>query len=481
MQQALHIFKKDTRYLRLEICVTVALAAALPELWPVAAAYFIARLIHAETIPGDSQFWTTRPYRWTSLMTAKLLSILLFVNLPLAVVQLYRLIRAGFPLHSIWPGLLWSQILILLCLSFPVAALAAITPGIIAFTFLELLVVVIIVGVGQLEFFGHSLRPFWPSGVEWIDHSLIVCLGGAAAISILFLQYRRRMTLVSRIGAIAVIVCVVAIFLFLPPQLALETQARLGPPVTGPDTLHVALDAKAKGKFPIPGMTDRNVQIRIVLPIVVSGIPSGVEVRADGMSGVLQSSNGKAWTLFSSGATGRSPGEGTMIFNTFVLVDRTFFEEVKTQPVTLRASVYLSLFGNARSQTIPIRPARQTVADEFRCFAGEFERLSQFYCGAPFRWPAKMVYAEIREGQADSFYEMVSYSPFPVALGLSPIETHSAFVTMGTAPPSPLGKSDTASGVTIIVKQPLAHFRRDLEVRDLRLTDFTNPGASGKK
>jgi hypothetical protein len=479
MRQALHILKKDTRYLRLEICVTVALAIFLPELWPVAVAYFIARLIHAEAIPGDSQFWTTRPYRWTSLMTAKFLSILLFVNLPLAIVQLYKLIRAGFPLHSIWPGLLWSQILMLLCLSLPVAALAAITPGIIAFTFLELIVVVILVGVGQLQFLDRTIRPFWPSGVEWIDNSLIVCLAGAAAISILFFQYRRRMTLISRIGAVAAIIVAVTLFLFLPPQFALETQARLGPPATSADTIHVELDSKAKGKFPIPGMTDRNVQVRIVLPFVVSGISSGVEVRADGMTGVLQSSNGRTWKLFSSGASGRSPGDGTTIFNTFVSIDRIFFEEIKTQPVTLRASVYLSLFGNGRSQTIPIQPARQTVADEFRCSASEFERLSQFYCAAPFRWPEKMVYAEIREGQADSFYEMVSYSPFPAALTLSSIETHSAFVTVGTAPSSPLGKSESASSVTITVKQPLAHFRRDLEVKEIRLIDFTNP--SGKK
>jgi hypothetical protein len=481
MRQALHIFKKDTRYLRLEICVTVALAAILPELWPVAAAYLIARLIHAEAIPGDSQFWTTRPYRWTSLMTAKLLSILLFVNLPVAVVQLYKLIGAGFPLHSTWPGLLWSQVLLFLCLSFPVAALAAVTPGIIAFMFLELIVVVILVGLGQLQFLNHSFRPFWPSGVEWIDNSLIVCVGGAAAISILFLQYRRRMTLVSRIGAIAAIVFAVAIFLFLPPQFALETQTRLGRPVTDADTIHLALDRKPKGKFPMPGMTDRNVQIQIVLPIVVSGIPSGVEVKADGMTGVLRSSNGKTWKLFSSGATGRSGGEGTTIFNTFVFVDRTFFDEAKTQPVTLHASIYLSLFGNARSQTIPIQPARQTVADEFRCSTGEFERLSQFYCAAPFRWPSKMVYAEVHEGQADSFYEMISYSPFPAALSLSPFETHSAFATTGTAPPSPLGKSEATPIVTIIVKEPLAHFRRDLEATDLRLNEFTNGWPTGKK
>jgi hypothetical protein len=166
MQQALHIFRKDARYLRLEIALSVALAFLLPGLWPVAAAFLIARLIHAEAIPGDNQFWITRPYRWTSLLAAKLLSILVFVNLPMFAGQFFKVLSAGFPLHSIWPGLAWSQILLFACLSIPIAAVAAITPGIVPFLFLELLAAVILVALGQVQFLSSAARPVWPSGVE---------------------------------------------------------------------------------------------------------------------------------------------------------------------------------------------------------------------------------------------------------------------------------------------------------------------------
>src|SRR5690348_3994597 len=91
MRQALHIFRKDARYLWPEICLILALVTvfgwsnpdAIELLVFTATAYLIARLIHAEALPGDRQFWITRPYRWQSLLGAKLLFVLVFVNLPI--------------------------------------------------------------------------------------------------------------------------------------------------------------------------------------------------------------------------------------------------------------------------------------------------------------------------------------------------------------------------------------------------------------
>jgi len=101
MRQTLHIFGKDVRYLWREICLVLALDAMFawiethsPDPWwaemllTAAAGYLVARLIHAEAIPGDRQFWITRPYRWKSLLGAKLLFVLVFVNLPILIAQL---------------------------------------------------------------------------------------------------------------------------------------------------------------------------------------------------------------------------------------------------------------------------------------------------------------------------------------------------------------------------------------------------------
>ena len=107
MTQTLHIFRKDMRRFRYELCVVVALTGAFA--WADAAAdiagqsqftratmlaglttfflvcawwFLVTQLIHEEAPAGDRQFWVTRPYLWRHLLAAKLLFVVAFVNIP---------------------------------------------------------------------------------------------------------------------------------------------------------------------------------------------------------------------------------------------------------------------------------------------------------------------------------------------------------------------------------------------------------------
>ena len=118
MRQALHIFKKDVRQLWFEIAIALIVTAAFAFIgarrgfwlddpganrsvaWsmvqlmlPLAWWILIARVVYGEILPGDRQFWITRPYRWTSLLGAKLLFIGVFVNLPLLAADVIILAR----------------------------------------------------------------------------------------------------------------------------------------------------------------------------------------------------------------------------------------------------------------------------------------------------------------------------------------------------------------------------------------------------
>ena len=93
----------------------------------------IARVVHAEAIPGDRRGGLTRPYNWKSLVGAKLLFIATFVCLPICAAQIAMLLAGGFPLLSNVPGLVWSQVLIFFVGSALVAAIAAITSGTVIF------------------------------------------------------------------------------------------------------------------------------------------------------------------------------------------------------------------------------------------------------------------------------------------------------------------------------------------------------------
>ena len=88
------------------------LAGLLTVLIPVSWWLLIARVIHAETLVGDRQFWLTRPYEWKKLLGAKALFLAVFLYLPLLIAQCLLLFRAGFHPLSFIPGLLFNLLLI---------------------------------------------------------------------------------------------------------------------------------------------------------------------------------------------------------------------------------------------------------------------------------------------------------------------------------------------------------------------------------
>ena len=160
MRQTLHIFKKDVRHLWFEIAVAITLVAAFAftgarrALWlldpatnriaawtlvmillPLAWWTLIARVIHDEAMPGDSQFWITRPYSWKSLLGAKALFILAFISLPMWLADGVIVRAYGLPLGAELPGLLWSQVLLAIVFVLPIVALSAVTTGFVQLIF----------------------------------------------------------------------------------------------------------------------------------------------------------------------------------------------------------------------------------------------------------------------------------------------------------------------------------------------------------
>ena len=143
MQQAFHIFKKDVRQFWYEVAAVLLLLMKFgydevketqlvndaTSLWQpllgVAWCLLIVRVIQAEALPGDRQFWITRPYDRRSLLAGKMLFLLTFISLPLLLTQAVIVAANGYELHI--GDLLWNQILIVLVFILPAAALASVT------------------------------------------------------------------------------------------------------------------------------------------------------------------------------------------------------------------------------------------------------------------------------------------------------------------------------------------------------------------
>ncbi len=469
MNQAVHILKKDVRYLWREICLLFGVAtifASGDPAWvefvlPALVGYLISRLIHAEALPGDNQFWITRPYRWRSLLAAKLLFVVLFVNLPIAVARLIILNVEGFPFVYSLPRVMWSQFLMMAAVCLSMAALAAVTTDILPFIFSTfiLLVIGLIVGSGMIPYLARYTGPgAGPFGVIWFPQAVVVALLIVAASVIVYMQYSGRRTRLSRLAGAAFLLLVLIAYIRIPPSLVMEVQRNLSP---------LAFDDSSVRFGTIPATAVSQVHrnrlappesIQLALPLRITGIPEGVDILPDGLSVSIQSTTGGIWRsllIQPDRRTFRSTESGYSDFEEVVQVDKAFFNEHQSLPVTLCISMYLTAFGNAQSQNILLQGKPQNVMDGLQCWMDE---IGQLRCRSAFRWPDGLVYAKVRD-DFNVLSSIVSYSPFPAGLDLNYIEQHR---TSGPPPSNP--------EATIVLKKRMSHFRRDVTLRDINLS-----------
>lgn len=473
MRQAWHIFKKDLRGLRGEVALLLTVAAALGwaetqladpswvELLAVLVAnYAIARVIHNEAIPGHNQFWVTRPYRWTSLLTAKMLFILLCVQLPMLLAQVSMIVAREFPFAESLPGLIWAQLLLLLCAFVPVACLASLTADMTTFLFSEFIVVAMVfVGERLILMRKFSWLPAAQAGPEaeqWVRYSFAAVIIAGIAALVLFRQYRSRQTSANRAWGTTGIAAASIVFLLLPWPVALGLQIRLSKRGFDSSALSASLEPVKKSVFPVRGHDQIGLS-EVVLPIMVRGFPPGVEAAADALFVTLAAPDGQQWSSGFVPAFVRPADSGAALINADIEVDPAFFETESNRPVTLHARLYLTLFGNARSLTIPIRQMPVNVMDGLQCAEGVF---LEYQCRSIFRWPRRWVAASIATDSGSSV-KSISYSPFPAELGFGSVEQHSFSVPY------------TASEVRITTKEPIGHFFAELTVPNVVLARFT--------
>jgi hypothetical protein len=469
MKQALHIFRKDVRFLRFEIAGLLLLTAAftwvplLSDVLEVAWLFVISRLIHAEAIPGERQYWLTRPYRPASLVGAKLLFIVVFISLPIAIAQTTVALLLGFPLLQELPGLLWTQALVLLCTAVPVVALASVTESLVPF--LSTVLALVVIG-----FLGGSSLPSQfpkyfsqtPTSVGWIRDAIFGSAITGTAAFVVWRQYRDHRTLFNRLTGTIAFYVATAVYLWMPAAVPLTVESWLSPKPAMADGVRVAADP-ARRRGPIDMRTGRSsayTSAQIPLPLVVSGIATGMEVRADQIS-VSFSWPDKTWEpARSPGVNARGPEGGEQVLDALIQMEPAVLAEGRHSPATIRGTAWLTIFGEPETHKILLKHGFQGAQDGLQCSSFDFEgQVAQTICRSFFRWPSRLVYAEGNDTQADFFNSLVSYSPFPASLDLNPLQSR-------------WGASIHADEANIVTKKPLAHFRREFELRGVVLADF---------
>ncbi len=369
MRQAIHIFGKDVRHLWREILILFFSVQALcfldimralrpgdlsPSggsagdmarfLVPLAAWILIARVIHAEALPGDRQFWRTRPYEWKSLLGAKALFILVFVNAPMLLADILILLVYGLPVAPNLAGLLWSQLLLTIILVLPALALTSVTVGLP-----QLMLTILTLGASALAYM--MLRRFGPDEfwgpMGWIQSSVSLTIIAVVTLSVVGLQYTRRTTTLARSLAAAGWALAAFVGSLIPWTGAFAIQSKFSKRTIEAASVQVSLDSGRTWMIhasPIEG--DR---MQVSLPIRVSGVPASTEAKVEGISFRIEAENGDSWSSRQPPPTAVTATQGVVLLRD--AVDASFYRKVRMKPVLLpRIRLYDHLRRSAYAQ-----------------------------------------------------------------------------------------------------------------------------------
>ncbi len=260
-------------------------------------AVLIATLVHEDSVVGIRQDWLVRPIRRRDLLAAKLLFLLLAVQLPMLLAGIIGGLANGFPFSPSFFAALSQNVYFLIGFALPIFALVSITRSTS-----EALGAAFVIFVADmlgtealiLPMSGNPLGPTSNTGLTWIPLTWRFVIYFIAGLAILVLQYFRRATRVSRfVLAAAVVVCLITELV--PWNAVFAWQEAISPASASTNSIAVRFNP-ALGHFqsatPAPAAASpatfapvRRREIEedatLYIPLQFTGIPDGSILKID--------------------------------------------------------------------------------------------------------------------------------------------------------------------------------------------------------
>ena len=287
--QPLHILRKDILHLWPEILITLLVFAAFgclaPENWqgsqylgiiqlvwflvhvlmPITWLVLIARLVHDENLIGDRQFWTSRPYHWASLLSAKVLFLLLFVYVPFALMQILLLKHIGLHPTTALPGLFKDLGLLTVYFILPLTAIAAVTG-----TFTRMLLASIGAVLYLLVAFGVIVWLIFERMRPPVFNNLLLAVIVVLPAAALLYQYSTRRTAISRVLLLVTPLVLILATLAVPYGSLLNADYKNKPGISEPRLSD--FPEQFRPKAPQPGhLVVLAHKVEVQFPYAVSG------------------------------------------------------------------------------------------------------------------------------------------------------------------------------------------------------------------
>jgi len=498
MRQALRILRKDIRHFSPHVAVFVfpaAVYAYIEAIFPrnvmlmfaegicgtlllLAAWFIVTSVVHEDRLTGDRQFWVTRPFSWKSLLLAKALFLLLFLNLPLLLAQIAALAGAGLsPAHYL-PDLFWRQLRFALIL-LSGAALAAVTANLAEFAMAILGLFAgtyaILIGLSTVA----STDALISGSAQPITTTCQYAILALFACCVCFLQYSSRDTRRARWLVGCGLVLPWLFSAILPWGTAFAMLVRQSPPVD-PAILRLSLDP-GRDPHTLPGNETHwghDDSLGINIPIQAAGIPAGMQAYSNRISVTVEAPGGVAWNS-SWNSLNRVysvihldlnkgqllPGDGGPYW-LYANIDRSFFNDFSGTPVHLRATVAFTMLGKPTTTRLSVSSHRQPLPNDGFCYLQSQGGFVQNSCFAPLRSaPGNAMRLQslssevVGDERVDGLSApTVGSSTFSIWERLSPAISYKA-------PPAPFESF-------FETRQTVAHFERVLDLQGIRLGEF---------
>lgn len=442
MRQALHIFRKDVRFLWPHIMTVIGLTAVMTwgftwdrpwsgieSLKVLSWWYLIAAAIYKEAPTGDRQFWITRPYDWKSLAAAKLLLIITFIIVPQFLSDVT--VMAAHGLSPTASSLLLRQLVSTGLWVLPAAAIATVTQyaGQMGLTILATGLV-----VGVAVAFGFKVDH---SSVEWMRTTLVVTILAGVGAAVLVWQYGQRRTAAARTALVATAVVCLACLLTPPIGAAIALLADLPAPQPIPQA-HLCATCTAPDAQKI---SDR-------YPIRIEGLPEGMsaepellKVKIDGWS--------SGWLVCGSPWIAPDPRWVDSA------LDLALANGFQSRPVKLTISLVMTIY-RLGTTDLPRDGRAHQIPSIGACSLDPGERDVLFLHCRTAGYPAAQIKVHGQTFFGDEY-------PYHAMFDSNPIFEFST---------SLLASEHLARDITpvrLTIQQPVAHIRRDITMENIRL------------
>jgi hypothetical protein len=371
MKQILHIFKKDTRRFWIEILISMALMFAFAVVdtndWKVfhdqqtrnrmeqfvgilvvlmTASWwlFIARVVQAETLVGDRQFWITRPYEWKKLLAAKLLFVTAWFVLPYLLAQMLLLAEAGFHPWAFLPGTLSTVLLVGIVFLVPVWSVAAVTSNLARLVLTVLGCIIVVYGY---MFLVYGYQHGYTSANPYTNVFLFPLLFCGCALAIT-LQYGTRRTWMAR-GLLLVLPVLLALSVAAYHRQSLVDTAYPQQAAGAVAPVSITLSRSSTDRTMSPTAEDpvqtrsRDGEYFMSLPLKFTGVAAGSAVFTNDLRLTLTAADGTEWSSPWQ-ATLERILPGTHLPRIELIIPPDVYNRFKAAPVTLRVDFAISRY-----------------------------------------------------------------------------------------------------------------------------------------